>query len=292
MSVYGGGGTCPPFNPEFAKAVPTNGYGEVEATVNASLGHPGAPRPRSIPMKLSRKICRIYSPVSTPRASYVDVGGGGIGSLKNGRYQHGDAPLRPHTADAALMYRPSSMVPDAAAHVGCAPGVLAAPCLHASDATESARLVMVEERRPMTSDGDASRRQKLQRRGLGTGHIGAKSIYNDAMGGQLRPSTSGGGRRRPPAVSHGGFDTGRVASSSNAPSMEINREQQREQQPKPLRPPNQEERLLQEETKRRQQTLAVPRTSNANRFEPRQTLTKYIPPRFVLPASSRSVLLT
>lgn len=275
MSVYGGGGTCPPCNPEFEKAVPTNGFGEVEATVNASLGHPDAPRPRLIPIELTRKVCRIYSPVSTPRASCAAVGGigssavGGIGSTKRGLYQQRDAPVRPHTADAALECRPTHMMKGARADVRGISGVPAAPYLHA-DATESTPMEVVRQRsRPMTSDG-SSQRQKLKGRGLGIGRTGSSNISGDALGGQLRPSTSGGGRRRPPPVSHGIFDTGRASStSSNANRVEANGGQQREQQKLLKQPPNQEEQLPQQEAQRLQETFANASTTNVNRFEPR-----------------------
>lgn len=262
---YGGGGTCPPFNPEFAKAVPTNGFGEVEATVNASLGHPGAPRTRSVPIMSARKVCRIFSPVSTPRAGAAS--GGGIGSLKNRlHHQQKESPLRPHTADAAFLHRPSGMMADTAAQARDLSGVLATPRLYA-DATESARLVMLQHRsRPMTSDG-SSQQQRLPRRGLGAGRVSSSGIDNDGWGGQLRPSTSGGGRRRPATVSHGGSEIGRASSGTtfNARRAEGNGGQQRQRPP--LNPPNQEEILSQEEARQRQQTFASPSSIDITRFE-------------------------
>lgn len=263
MSYGGGGGTCQFFNPEFAKAVPTNGFGEVEATVNASLGNPGAPRPRSIPIMPARKLCRIYSPVSTPRAGYSSVGG--IGTLKNRQHQQKEAPLRPHTADAASLHRPSGMMEDTSDQVRDVSGARTAPRLYA-DATESARLLMVQQRsRPTTSDG-SSQRQTLPRRGLGAGRISSSGIDNGTLVGQLRPSTSGGGRRRPAAVSHGGFDTGRAppGTSANAHRIEGNGGRQREQQPLP---PNQEETLPQGEARRRQQSHVSSSANDETSFE-------------------------
>lgn len=277
MNAYRGGGTFqPPCNPEFAKAVPTNGFGEVEATVTASLDHPSAPRPRSIPTKSAKKSCRIYSPVSTPRAGYSDVGGmEGIGSLK-AIYQQRDAPSRPHTADAALVHRSKNMETAAAAHRGSVSGVLAVPCTHA-EASDSARLMVVHPRsRPMTSDG-SSQWQKLQRHGVGTRRIDGTSIDRHALGGQWRPSTSGEGRRRPPAVSHGGFESGRVLSSasSKAPpatncriedTSGLLREQQKQQ--KQQQKPHGKEALPQEGNQQRQQNFAsVPNTNNAASFD-------------------------
>lgn len=252
MRVYHGTEKSVPVNPEFTKPVPTNGFGEVEATVIASLGHPGAPRPRpSTTAKLPRKVCRIHSPVSPGRAGNPGVGG--IRSLYGQqRVDQQDALLRPHTADAAIMYRPRKMVAaEAVTHID---GTLArtAARTNNSDATDSTRQMMVGHgNRPMTCGASSYRRQQ-PRSGAGSGRVSTSSIQSDAAGvldGRFRPSTSGGRRRRGQAVSHGrSVAGGEVTHTSLVASPHTNEE-------------GESSRRLQQRRQQQQEDTRLPRES-------------------------------
>jgi len=205
---------------EFARAAPTTGFGEIEATVIASLSAPGAPRPRPINTKPERKLCRIFSPVSTTRDGEPSRG---IGRWIGQRYKQDNVLLRPHTADAAVTHRPratpSAMVAD---EIGTT-GTNIIPNTNSDDVAGSARLDMVQQRgRPMTSDASSHLRNH-QNRGADGGRLrGSLSRFdNDSGEGdvwKLRASTPCGSRRRPPSVSHGSFDARQGKSSSTVAS--------------------------------------------------------------------------
>lgn len=255
---------------EFAKAVPTNGYGEVEATVVASLDCPSAPRPRSITTaKLAKKVCRIYSPVSTNR--HCDVGGvGGIGGLHQRRHQQQIELLRPHTADATTMRQPHTMVGGGVVQAAA----MAIPVNVDVGSPKPAPMMGVENhRRPTTSDASSQRQQQQKRRGASIGPTPNTSSRFSAQaaavegGGQLRPSTTGGGRRRGTVVVHGRLDR-TAAPNANGVGLRVkdgdgdnNRRrrqpQQQEQHQQPI--------FLHEGGPRRQQTSPGPnnRANNA-----------------------------
>lgn len=173
---------------EFAKAVPTNGYGEVEATVIASLGHPGAPQPRpAATAKLKKKVCRIYSPVSIDR---------GTAGLRGRRRQQHDACRRPHTVDSTAIGRSR---PVGIAAIGTAEV--------AQEDADPARLVEVPRHsRPVTSDSVSRRQHQHRRNGQPAGRVTAcrSRLYSDTAGiaatdQQRGPSTSSDLRRKGPA---------------------------------------------------------------------------------------------
>lgn len=231
-------------NPEFSKPVPTNGFGEVEATVVASLGHPGAPRPRPITTpKVARKVCRIFSPVSTARG-----GNPGVGTLSlNGQRHHDEqgALSRPHTADAVIMYQPRKMVAaEPAVYKDGIPVSTAAGTTYSDSSADSARQMMVEHcSRPMTPDALSQRRHQ-QLRGA-SGRVSGSSIHRDAaaaLDAPLRPSTSGGGRRRGQAVSHG-----RMVGRNGVPRNALIASPQTNEKMESSRPPQQRWQQQQEE---------------------------------------------
>lgn len=163
---------------EFAKAVPTNGFGEIEATVVASLGHPGAPRPRPInTAKLKKKVCRIFSPVSVDR---------GIGGLSGWHRQ--DISRRPHTVDNTGVGQPRAREKAAAG-----------PAEAATEATDLARVTEGPGRsRPMTSDSLSRRQHQHRQLGETAGRITSSrdTARTADVDQRVRPSTSGDRRRR------------------------------------------------------------------------------------------------
>lgn len=250
---------------EFAKAVPTNGYGEVEATIVASLDCPGAPRPRPITTaKLAKKVCRIYSPVSTNRNG--DVGGvGGIGGLHQRRHQQQIELLRPHTADATTMRQPHTMVGGGVVQ-GAA---MALPVNSDGGSPQPAPMMGVENhRRPTTSDASSQRQQQQRCRGTSIGptpnaskRLSAQAAVVVEGGGHLRPSTTGGGRRRGTVVAHGRLDRTTAAPKANGVGLQViggdgdnSRRRRQPQQQQQHRQPT----FLHEGGPRRQQTSPDP----------------------------------
>lgn len=262
MSTYG---AHQPNTPEFVRAAPTKGFGEIEATVIASLSAPGAPRPRPITTKPERKLCRIYSPVSTTR----DVKPiGGIARLVGQRYRQDDALLRPHTADATVVCRPrTTPIAVVAQEIGI-------PNVSSDDAAGSSRSGMVQQRgRPMTSDASSHLRNH-QNRSADDGRLrgNLSRVASDSGGAvrQLRASTSNGSRRRPPVVSHGSFDTRKVKSSAAANSLVASKNQAagkhssgRWQQQQQQQEEQQQDRPEQEAPEQREKTYVDPTTSDA-----------------------------
>lgn len=256
---------------EFSKAVPTNGYGEVEATIVASLDCPGAPRPRPITTaKLAKKACRIYSPVSTNRNG--DVGGvGGIGGLHQRRHHHQQKIelLRPHTADATTMRQPHTMVGEGVVQ-GAA---MTIPVNADGGCPEPAPVMGVENhRRPTTSDASPQRQQQQRRRGASIGPTPNTSSRAQAAavegGGQLRPSTTGGGRRRGTVVAHGRLDRTTAAPNANGVGLRVidgDGDSSRRRRQLIQQQQHQQPNFLREEGLRRQQTSPGPnnRANNA-----------------------------
>lgn len=164
-----------PLNPEFSSASPTNGFGEIESIVAASLYSPSAPRPNSATPRTARKVCIIHSPVTTGRAK---SGGDRSLGLPKGVSQH----ARPHTADAAtyrqhgydVVHEAMGMPYNISSGIG---------------GTGSGRL----HHRPVTSNSLTSvPRHQLHNEHLGNGRGGVDGIGE----GELTPLTSGGERRR------------------------------------------------------------------------------------------------
>ena len=267
MSVWGGDRQT---TTKFVRAAPTKGFGEIEATVTASLSAPGAPRPRPITTKQDRRLCRIYSPVSTARGGKPS---GGVASLIGQRYRQDDALRRPHTADSALMHRPSRTAEGA----GASGSMNAISNIGSDDMAGSVRLVMAQQRsRPMTSDASSRFRDQQSRCADGERLRGSTSRVDsdsgEGPGWQLRVSTPGGSRRRPPAVSHGAIDARKCRSSTDNILMASlknqatgerrgRRKQQQQQQQQPKKPEQQEQVRPEEEIPgQREHTYAGPAT--------------------------------
>lgn len=190
-----------PLNPEFAKSIPTNGFGEIEATALASMSSYGAPRPQPITPKPARKVCRIFSPVCTPRAK---AGGDRLlVGLRPSAASAAHPDARPHTADAAT-YRPrggNESTPKGAFTGTDADSINNSRRAGISNADEPGRRL---GRRPMTSDSTTRIQQQQQQRGherhdtmiSNTTNIGSKYGGGVGVDGRLRPSTTGGGRRQ------------------------------------------------------------------------------------------------
>lgn len=216
----------PLLNPEFSRAVPTNGFGEIEAKALASLSSPGAPRPRPATPTPARKVCRISSPISSTRP----IRDGHYSSLFMGQPQQ---HARPHTAD--VPYRP---------RIEASPTTGEKNDIHIynnsnSNSTSNGNGVdsrnnrnnwdaigsggRSASRRPVTSDSSSGRRawhlqhhQQFQgvndiggggeRAGVDGGVVGTRG-----GGGELRPSTSGRGIKP-----RGGLD-GSWSSNNNGP---------------------------------------------------------------------------
>lgn len=162
-----------PLNPEFARAVPTNGFGEIEATALASLSSFAPPRPHSVTPKTARKVCRIFSPISSARSR--------DGSLSISQSQH----TRPHTAD--VPYRP---------RIEVSTGKQSNGNICNSNSVDSGNNHPVGCR-PVTSDSSTERRaSQLHNQLQGVNATGERAGV-DGVGrrGELRPSTSCRGTR-------------------------------------------------------------------------------------------------
>lgn len=161
-----------PLNPEFARAVPTNGFGEIEATALASLSSFAPPRPHSVTPKTARKVCRIFSPISSARSRE--------GSLFTSQPQH----TRPHTAD--VPHRPRIEVSNGKQNNGN---------ICNSNSADSGNNHPVSCR-PVTSDSSTGRRaSQLQNQLQAVNATGERAGVDGVDRGGLRSSTSCRGTR-------------------------------------------------------------------------------------------------
>lgn len=159
-----------PLNPEFSVAVPTNGFGEVAATVLASLISSDAPRSNCVTPKVARKVCRIFSPISGERVSPSEQG------LASAGYDHTAVrhSARPHTATAAF-HRKGPDIERIRRKRGNVDGSQGS------------------DRRPMTSD-PFTRSESSRRRQQRPGNFGVRRTSGEAYVGEAqrsRPSTTG-----------------------------------------------------------------------------------------------------
>lgn len=189
-------------NPEFANPVPTNGYGDVEASVYKSIAAIGfLPRPVTTPLP-ARKACKIFSPVSSPGRAVMLAGwreskgdnpsnyGRECGGSR--RESHTKAAATPavlrDTADSSYAYRGRITSSDR----GVTAQAVAAHVFDAEGSSSNGNVAVTrrdfDNRRPSTSDSwsRAMDRSRFDDEGRALAAIDGQALT-------LRPSSSGGG---------------------------------------------------------------------------------------------------